>query len=68
MEMKENKQTESGSKTKIEDCVSENILENLYITSNKNNYDWLIVQKNKVFISNVFLSQKSTDLFMRNRQ
>ena len=43
------------SKIKIEDCISENILENPYITSNKSNYDWLIVQKNKVFISNVFL-------------
>lgn len=45
MEMKENKQTGSGSKTKIEDCVSENILENLYITSNKSNYDWLMESK-----------------------
>lgn len=45
MEMKENKQTESGCKIKIEDCVSENILENLYITSNKSNYDWLMESK-----------------------
>lgn len=45
MEMKENKQTGSSSKVKIEDCVSENILENLYITSNKNNYDWLMESK-----------------------
>lgn len=45
MEMKENKQTESGCKIKIEDCVFENILENLYITSNKSNYDWLMESK-----------------------
>lgn len=48
MEMKENKQTESGSKTKIEACISETILENLYITSNKSNYDWLMESKDQL--------------------